>query len=103
VLGMIKQLAYEVAPDVRVNGVAPGGTMTNLGGSAVAGQADAKLSEIPGVDKLISDMTPLGFISKPEDHAGIYLLLASDKNGGYITGSVINSDGGIGIGKRPEQ
>ena len=103
VLGMIKQLAYEVAPDVRVNGVAPGGTMTNLGGSAVAGQADAKLSEIPDVDKLFSDMTPLGFISKPEDHAGIYLLLASDKNGGYITGSVINSDGGIGIGKRPEQ
>jgi NAD(P)-dependent dehydrogenase (short-subunit alcohol dehydrogenase family) len=103
VLGMIKQLAYELAPDVRVNGVAPGGTMTNLGGSSAAGQGDAKLNEIPGVDQLISDMTPLGFVARAEDHAGIYLLLASDKNGGYITGTVVNSDGGIGIGKRPAQ
>jgi len=102
VIGMIKQLAHEVAPDIRVNGVAPGGTMTSLGGSAVAGQAEAKLSEIPDVDKIISSMTPLGFISEPEAHAGIYLLLASDKNSGYITGSIINSDGGIGIGVRPE-
>lgn len=103
VVGLIKQLAHEVAPDVRVNGVAPGGTLTNLGGSNAAGQADAKLNEIPGVDQMIGSMTPLGFTSKPEDHAGIYLLLASDKNGGYITGSVISSDGGIGLGMRPEQ
>jgi Dehydrogenases with different specificities (related to short-chain alcohol dehydrogenases) len=103
VVGLIKQLAYEVAPDVRVNGVAPGGTLTNLGGSNAAGQAESKLNEIPGVDAMIGSMTPLGFTSKPEDHAGIYLLLASDKNGGYITGSVINSDGGIGVGMRPEQ
>ncbi len=102
VIGLIKQLAHEVAPDIRVNGVAPGGTLTSLGGSAAAGQADAKLSDIPDVDKMISSMTPLGFISEPEAHAGIYLLLASDKNGGYITGSIINSDGGIGIGLRPE-
>ncbi len=103
VAGLIKQLAYEVAPDIRVNGVAPGGTLTKLGGSSAAGQADSKLDEIPGVDQMIGSMTPLGFTSRPEDHAGIYLLLASDQNGGYITGSLINSDGGIGLGMRPEQ
>ena len=30
VSGLVRQLAYELAPDVRVNGVAPGGTITGL-------------------------------------------------------------------------
>src|SRR5262249_30599236 len=30
VLGLVRQLAYELAPEVRVNGVAPGGTLTTL-------------------------------------------------------------------------
>ena len=101
VIGLIKQLAFEVTPDIRVNGVAPGGTVTNLGGSDAAGQAGSKISEVPGIDKIIGDMTPLGFTAQPEDHAGAYLLLASDQSK-YITATVINSDGGIGIGKRPE-
>jgi len=101
VIGLIKQLAYEVTPDIRVNGVAPGGTVTNLGGTAAAGQADSKLNEVPGIDKIIGDMTPIGFTAQPEDHAGAYLLLASDESK-YITGTIINSDGGIGVGKRPE-
>jgi len=98
---MIKQLAYEMAPDVRVNGVAPGGTITNLGGSSSAGQGDSKLSDIPDVDKLIEGMTPMGFASEPEDHSGLYTLLASRENSRYVTGTIINSDGGIGFGKRP--
>lgn len=102
VLGMIKQLAHELAPDIRVNGVAPGGTLTSLGGSSAGGQAEAKLSEIPDVDKLLESMTPLGFASQPEDHAAIYLLLAAKQQSSFITGTVINSDGGIGIGMRPQ-
>ena len=31
VVGIIKQLAYELAPDVRVNGVSPGGTLNPMG------------------------------------------------------------------------
>jgi len=101
VIGMIKQLAFEVTPDIRVNGVAPGGTATNLGGTSAAGQAENKLNEVPGIDQIIADMTPLGYIAAPEDHAGAYLLLASEESK-YITATVINSDGGIGIGMRPE-
>ncbi|MGB1703138.1 MAG: SDR family oxidoreductase, partial [Cycloclasticus sp.] len=89
------------APDIRINGVAPGGTVTNLGGSNAAGQAESKLNEVPGIDKIIGDMTPLGFTAEPEAHAGVYLLLASDQSS-YMTGTIINSDGGIGVGKRPE-
>jgi len=101
VVGLIKQLAYEVAPDIRVNGVAPGGTVTNLGGTSAAGQADNKLNEVPGIDQIIGDMTPLGFTAMPEDHVGAYVLLASEESK-YITATVINSDGGVGVGKRPE-
>ena len=32
VMGLVKQLAYELAPDIRVNGVAPGGMSTDLRG-----------------------------------------------------------------------
>ena len=46
-LGLIKQLAYEFAPDVRVNGVAPGGTVTPLRGPESLGKQERRLSEIP--------------------------------------------------------
>ena len=102
VLGLIRQLAHELAPEIRVNGVAPGGTLTNLGGSNASGQAEAKLSEIPDVDKLLESMTPLGFASQPEDHAASYLLLAAKEQSRFITGITINTDGGLGIGMRPQ-
>ncbi len=103
VVGLIKQLARETAPDVRVNGVAPGGTMTPLKGSAAADQGDFKLTDIPGVDDLIKSMTPLGFTAAPEDHAPLYAVLASAKMSKYVTGSVFQTDGGIGVGINPQQ
>lgn len=100
VLGLIRQLAHELSPDIRVNGVAPGGTMTPLTGSSVAGQGNMQMSSMPGIDEMIGKMTPLGFIAQPENHAGHYVLLASRRDGAYTTGTVIMSDGGIGIGRR---
>lgn len=99
IVGLIRQLASELAPDVRVNGVAPGGTLTNLAGSDAAGMAGAKLNDLPDIDTMIEQMTPLGFAASPEDHAGLYVLLASKENSRYVTGTVINSDGGIGFRK----
>src|SRR5712691_13330489 len=40
VVGLIRQLAVELGPRVRVNGVAPGGTMTDLRGLSVLRQDD---------------------------------------------------------------
>ncbi len=57
------------------------------------------MAEVPDVEQLISDMTPLGFASTPDQHAGIYVLLASRENAAYVTGTVISSDGGIGYRK----
>jgi len=101
VLGLIRALAWKLTPDIRVNGVAAGGTLTNLAGPKSAGMDTAIMSEMPGIDKMIADMTPLGFPAKPEDHAGIFALLASREDGRYMTGTVILSDGGIGVGMRP--
>lgn len=101
VIGLIKQLAWELTPDVRVNGVAPGGTRTPLQGSRSAGMDNVHMADMPGLDELIAGMTPIGRIAEPEDHTGHYVLLASPRNGGYTTGTVILSDGGIGVGKRP--
>ena len=99
VLGLVRALAAELAPDVRVNGVAPGGTLTNLAGSAAADMSESRMADVPDVEQLISGMTPLGFASNPEQHAGIYVLLASRANSAYVTGTVISSDGGIGFRK----
>lgn len=93
-LGLIKQLAYEFAPEVRVNGVAPGGTITPLRGPVSMGTHDRRLSEIPGFEETVAQSMPLKFIAKPEDHAGHYVLLASKANSRATTAAVIESDCG---------
>lgn len=102
VLGLIRQLAWELAPDVRVNGVAPGGTRTPLSGTESGGTAEMRMQDMEGLDNLIAGMTPLARIAEPDDHSGLYALLASRRDSAYMTGTVLLSDGGIGIGKRPE-
>ncbi len=103
VQGLIKALAWELAPNIRVNGVAPGGTLTNLSGPAATGMDNTKMLDAPGIEEMIAGMTPLGIPAQPEDHAGIYALLASREDARYMTGTIILSDGGIGVGKRPEE
>jgi NAD(P)-dependent dehydrogenase (short-subunit alcohol dehydrogenase family) len=100
-VGMIKQLAYELAPDVRVNGVAPGGTVTPLKGPVSLGKQDLKLSELEGFSEAVANAVPLGVISQPEDHTGHYVLLASRKNSPATTAAILQSDGGWEVRGRP--
>jgi 2,3-dihydroxy-2,3-dihydrophenylpropionate dehydrogenase len=97
VRGLVHQLAYELAPKVRVNGVAPGGTPTPLSGLATLGQDGMHLQDIPDVDVLISSTSPLGVVPSPADHAHSYLFLASKAMTPAVTGTIIHSDGGLGI------
>ena len=48
VVGLIRQLAIELGPEIRVNGVAPGGTMTDLRGLATLGNDDRSQFADPG-------------------------------------------------------
>ena len=93
-VGLIRQLAYELAPDVRVNGVAPGGTSTPLKGAASLGKDGERLSDIPGFEQAVADAVPLAFMAQPEDHTGHYVLLASRANACATTAHIIQSDGG---------
>jgi NAD(P)-dependent dehydrogenase (short-subunit alcohol dehydrogenase family) len=97
VRGMVIQLAHEVAPEVRVNGVAPGGTMsTDLRGLKSIGLNQRSLASTPNREDDLKSRSPLRLAMGPKDHAGAYVYLASDRARG-ITGVIINSDGGIGI------
>jgi NAD(P)-dependent dehydrogenase (short-subunit alcohol dehydrogenase family) len=98
VVGMIRELARELAPDVRVNGVGPGGTLTNLRGTVALGHAERSMADRAAeTEARIAHHVPLRFAQRPNDHAGIYVLLASRENSPATTGEVIMSDGGIGI------
>jgi 2,3-dihydroxy-2,3-dihydrophenylpropionate dehydrogenase len=96
VRGLVTQMAFELAPKVRVNGVAPGGTLTTLGGLRSLDQG-GRLSDIPGIEDLMRHGNPLQKVFRPEDHAGAYLYLASSELSSGVTGVIINSDGGLGV------
>lgn len=100
-VGLIRQLAYELAPHVRVNGVAPGGTLTPLKGPEALGKQGERLEDIPGFADAVAEAVPLGFIAKPEDHTGHYVLLASRQNSSATTAAILQSDGGWEVRGRP--
>ncbi len=93
--GAVVQLAHELAPEIRVNGVAPGGTIgTDLRGAAALGHGRQRLDDRPGRDEELRARTPLRVALSPTDHAGAYLYLASDAARG-VTGEIVRSDGGL--------
>ncbi|MCK4177043.1 SDR family oxidoreductase [Aciditerrimonas ferrireducens] len=96
VRGLVAHLARELAPEVRVNGVAPGGTArTRLVGLRSLGQ-DGRVADGPERDERIAAQTLLGVAASPADHAGTYLYLVSRALSPLVTGTVVPSDGGRG-------
>jgi len=97
VRGCVIALAHELAPRIRVNGVAPGGTLgTELSGPRSLGLDAQALGSAPGREEDLRRRTPLQVALSGADHAGSYVFLASDRSRG-ITGTVVHSDGGVGI------
>lgn len=91
-LGLTRSLAHELAPNIRVNGVAPCGTPTALADAGSLARPDS-----PNKPRTGGPDTNLMHIQiEPEDHAAAYVLLASDQSR-VMTGAVINSDGGRGV------
>lgn len=96
VRGLITQLAFEFAPKVRVNGVAPGGMLTDLRGPGTIGLDGTSIATLP-IHELVEACTPLATLAEPADYTGAYVLLASKANSSAATGAVINCDGGLGV------
>ncbi|HST68880.1 MAG TPA: SDR family oxidoreductase [Solirubrobacterales bacterium] len=77
-------LARDLAPEIRVNAVAPGPIAANW-------EDDWEIPKEHIEEAL--EMTPLGRMGKPEEIAETVLYLASD-GGGYTTGQVLEVSGG---------
>ncbi|AXI08286.1 SDR family NAD(P)-dependent oxidoreductase [Oceanobacillus sp. 143] len=91
-LGLIRQLAHEFAPDVRVNGVAPGVTATDL--TSLSSLEGFRSTGTPGESP--KKRNPLNLTPDPEHHAGAYVFLASNMSK-TLTGTVLPSDGGMDV------
>lgn len=97
VRGLVTALAHELAPDVRVNGVAPGGTLnTDLRGLSSLGLSRTRLDDTPDRAAELAGRVPLQLALSGRDHAWSYVFLASERSRG-ITGGVVHPDGGIGV------
>jgi NAD(P)-dependent dehydrogenase (short-subunit alcohol dehydrogenase family) len=96
VVGLIRQLAYELAPKIRVNGVAPGAIPTDLRGPHALEMAERSIADIP-LKEVVERGLPLGKLPEPRDYTGSYVLLASAKNSSTATGGVIICEGGMGV------
>jgi pteridine reductase len=81
---LTRALARDLAPEIRVNGVAPGAILWPDGGIA-DNTRDAVLRQIP-----------LKRVGEPADIAGCVLYLVRDAT--YVTGQVIAVDGGRSTG-----
>jgi 3-oxoacyl-[acyl-carrier protein] reductase len=85
-IGFTKALAKEIAKaNVTVNALALGFVETDMTGVLNAEYRAKALEQVP-----------LGRFAKPEEMAEVALFLVSDK-AGYITGQVIQVDGGLAI------
>jgi NAD(P)-dependent dehydrogenase (short-subunit alcohol dehydrogenase family) len=101
-LGIVRQLGHEFAPFVRVNAVAPGGTKTNIRipdayGLDEDGKPIRAHSHPSNADPEVERVTPLRRHSPPEDHVAAFVLVASRTQGPAMTGTVIESDAGLGV------
>jgi NAD(P)-dependent dehydrogenase (short-subunit alcohol dehydrogenase family) len=101
VVGVIRQLAMELAPTIRVNGVAPGGVITDLRGLAALGQSERSHWAVADMEQRLAGV-PLGIRIQPEDIAAACLFLASKENSRAITGEIIQVDAGGSLRMPPE-
>jgi 3-oxoacyl-[acyl-carrier protein] reductase len=86
VIGFTRSLAKEVASfNIRVNVVAPGFIESDMLSALTEKRREKIIGEIP-----------FGRLGRPEEVADAVLFLLSDSSA-YITGQVIQIDGGLGI------
>ncbi len=79
-------MAMELAPRIRVNGVAPGMVPTEVMMTALD-------MDVPALEQVAEKRTPMKRLGTPDDIASAALYLASDA-GGWVTGQILTVSGG---------
>jgi NAD(P)-dependent dehydrogenase (short-subunit alcohol dehydrogenase family) len=96
VVGVVRQLSFEFAPKVRVNGVAPcliGGS--HLRGPRALGLEKQSQADIPKeVFQEFAKAAPLKWLPYGEDYGPMYALLAS-RHSRVMTGQMVYADQGL--------
>ena len=87
VLAMMRTMAIELAPKIRVNAINPGYTSTPM--------QDAEYS--PEMLRRVNEIIPMRRHGRPEEITGLYVYLASDE-AAYATGAIFTFDGAESVG-----
>jgi len=98
-VGLVSQLAYELAPHVRVNAVAPGGMATDLRGPQAMGLDNQAIKDVLPPTEQLKKFSALDLAPRPEDYVDSYLLLAAPSESATVTGSVFDISA-VGTPKR---
>jgi NAD(P)-dependent dehydrogenase (short-subunit alcohol dehydrogenase family) len=83
---MTRAMALDLAPEVRVNAIAPAATDTAMLRAGFEGNSEGFA--------MLEQYHPLGRIASPEEVGRLALFLAG-RDAGFITGAVLPIDGGI--------
>jgi NAD(P)-dependent dehydrogenase (short-subunit alcohol dehydrogenase family) len=90
-VALVRQAAADLAPDVRVNAIAPGSIVTGIGGGR---------TRDPHVATRFAGATMLGRMGNADELAGLALFLAAPASS-YVTGAVFTVDGGASAWRAP--
>lgn len=93
-----RSLALELAPEVRVNAIAPGVVDTDMiraPRSPVSGDAATHSSDVDTLLQSLAALHPLGRLGTPSEIAEAILFLL---DASWITGSTLRIDGGLLVG-----
>jgi NAD(P)-dependent dehydrogenase (short-subunit alcohol dehydrogenase family) len=96
VIALTQSAAAELAPDIRVNSVAPGNVGTPMHFDALEVEAEARGLSVAEMQEIEWSKIPLGRPADPDEIASAMLFLASPASS-YLTGAVLDVNGGCGF------
>ena len=95
-LGMVRHLAADLAPDIRVNAVAPGGIITQLQSVIPGDGTRPSFADPAQAQRQTVALNPLSVMLTPAEIAPLYSFLASPAARG-MTAEVLRTDGGLSV------